>query len=81
MFSEAGREPDTLKLSYIDSRGFWLDVDVDTYRSKRRVKADVVRRLRDLGADRLIVGVPLYRTEAIEPMLDAAAELWSVAEE
>ena len=36
---------------------------------------DTLARLRDLGADRMIVGMPLFRMADAEPMLDAVAEL------
>jgi probable F420-dependent oxidoreductase len=74
-FDDAGRDPASLMVTFLDSRGFWLDVDVETYRAKRRVSFDVVKKVRDLGADRLVVGMPLFRTSDIEPMLDAVAEL------
>lgn len=74
-FAEAGRDPASLQLTFMDSRGFWLDVDTDTYKTKRRVKRATVERVRDLGADRLIVGMPLFTVDTIEPMLDAVAEL------
>jgi alkanesulfonate monooxygenase SsuD/methylene tetrahydromethanopterin reductase-like flavin-dependent oxidoreductase (luciferase family) len=74
-FDDAGRDPASLRVTFLDSRGFWLDVDVETYRAKRRVALDVVKKVRDLGADRLVVGMPRFRTTDIEQMLDAVAEL------
>ena len=78
-FADAGRDPTSLRLTFIDSAGFWKDVSVDQFRERRRIGAGVVRRVRDLGADRLIVGMPLYRMDDVEPMLDAVAELIDIA--
>jgi hypothetical protein len=39
----------------------------------------VVKQVRDLGADRLVVGMPLFRSDDIEPMLDAVTELFPAA--
>ncbi len=78
-FADAGRDPRSLKVTYVDSRGYWRDVDVETFRSRRRLPVDTVKRVRDLGADRLVIGMPLYREELMEPMLDAVLELAEAA--
>lgn len=72
-WADAGRAG-APRLTFIDI-GFWNDVDVRTYRERVRVRPDTLARLRDLGADRVIVGMPLFRIEDAEPMLDAVAEL------
>ena len=46
-----------------------------TVRETTRVSPATLARLRELGADRMIVGMPLFRTGDAEPMLDAVAEL------
>jgi probable F420-dependent oxidoreductase len=74
-FADAGRDPASLRVTFIDSRGLWVDVDVETYRARRRLSIDMVKCIRDLGADRVVVGMPLFRPDMMEPMLDAVAEL------
>jgi probable F420-dependent oxidoreductase len=77
-WANAGRDPAALRLSFIDT-GFWKDVDVATFRDKVRIAPATLTRLHELGADRVIVGMPLFRIEDAEHMLDAVAELIAVA--
>jgi probable F420-dependent oxidoreductase len=74
MWAGAGRDPDALRLTFMDT-GFWKDVTVDKFRDRLRIAPSLLLRLQDLGADRVIVGMPLFRTGDIEPMLDAVADL------
>lgn len=74
LWAAAGRRPDDLRLSFIDT-GFWADVDVRHYRDEVRLAPRVLDQLRALGADRVIVGMPLFRLGDAEPMLDEVAEL------
>jgi probable F420-dependent oxidoreductase len=68
------RPESELRTTFIDT-GFWKDVSVQQYRKHVRISPSTVSRLRELGADRLIVGVPNFQAEFAEPMLDAVAEL------
>lgn len=79
LWADAGKDPAGLRLTFIDT-GFWNDVTVDTFRETARVAPATLIRLRELGADRMIVGMPLFRTGDAEPMLDAVAELIALAE-
>ena len=72
LWEQAGRDPAALRLTFIDS-GFWKDVDARRYRDEVMIKPDVLLRLRDLGADRVIVGMPMFRLDDVEPMLDSVA--------
>ena len=71
---EALRPESELRTTFIDT-GFWKDVSVQQYRKHVPISPSTVSRLRELGADRLIVGVPNFQAEFAEPMLDAVAEL------
>jgi probable F420-dependent oxidoreductase len=75
----AGKDPAALRLTFIDT-GFWEDLTVEKFRETTRVAPATLARLRELGADRMIVGMPLFRTGDAEPMLDAVAELIALAE-
>jgi len=71
---EALRPESELRTTFIDT-GFWKDVSVQQYRKHVRISPLTVSQLRELGADRLIVGVPHFQAEFAEAMLDAVAEL------
>lgn len=73
-WAAAGRDRASLRLSFMDT-GFFADVDVQRYRDEVRITPQVLDRLRELGADRVIVGMPLFRVRDVEPMLDEAASL------
>lgn len=75
-WASAGRSPAEPRITFIDT-GFWKDVSVQDYRERVRISPSTVARLRDLGTERLIVGVPHFHADSAEPMLDAAAELMS----
>jgi probable F420-dependent oxidoreductase len=79
VWADAGKDPTALRLTFIDT-GFWKDVTVEEFRESVRVGPAALTRLRALGADRMIVGMPLFRTGDAEPMLDAVAELIALAE-
>lgn len=55
--------------------GFWADVDVRRYRDEVRITPQLLDRLRELGADRVIIGMPLFRLTDVETMLDEVANL------
>lgn len=61
-------------LTVIDS-GFWADIDVEAFRVRTVRTATTISSLNELGADRLIVGMPLFRKTDAEPMLDIVATL------
>lgn len=73
LWEQAGRNPDALRLTFIDS-GFWKDVGVARYRDNVRITVDALLRLRDLGADRVIIGMPMFCLDDVEPMLDVVAD-------
>ena len=70
----AAARGDHPRLTFVDT-GFWSDVDVETFRSRTTATARLLTRLEDLGADRLIVGMPWFRRADAEPMLDVVAML------
>jgi probable F420-dependent oxidoreductase len=74
VWASAGRDPAQLRLSFMDT-GFFADVDVQRYRDEVRITPRVLERLREIGADRVIVDMPLFRLRDVEPMLDEVAEL------
>lgn len=77
-WERAGRDPLSLRLTFIDS-GFWKDVDVERFRDEVMIKADVLHRLRVLGADRVIIGMPMFRRDDVEQMLDVVASAIELA--
>jgi alkanesulfonate monooxygenase SsuD/methylene tetrahydromethanopterin reductase-like flavin-dependent oxidoreductase (luciferase family) len=74
VWAAAGRDPAQLRLSFMDT-GFFADVDVRRYRDEVRITPRLLDRLRELGADRVIVGMPLFRLRDVEAMLDEVANL------
>lgn len=71
-WERAGRDPASLRLTLIDS-GFWKDVDVPRYRTDVARKRAVLERVRDLGVDRVIIGMPMFRLDDVERTLDIVA--------
>jgi probable F420-dependent oxidoreductase len=57
------------RLTFIDT-GFWTDISPEVYRGHLQGLVPTIKRLVDAGGERVIVGLPLFRTEDAEPMLD-----------
>lgn len=70
---DAGRTT-PLQTTFIDT-GFWSDIDVAAFTRRTLRTTEVVPRLADVGAGRLIVGMPMFRLDDVEPMLDLVATL------
>ncbi len=62
------------RITLIDS-GFWADIDMDKFHRRITRLSELVPRLADLGAERLIVGMPMFRLDDVEQKLDVIAGL------
>jgi probable F420-dependent oxidoreductase len=67
-WAEAGRSG-TPRLTFIDT-GFWTDLDVNAYRDYLQSLAPKLERLAGIGGERVILGMPLFRMDDAERMLD-----------
>lgn len=67
----------TPRLTFIDT-GFWTDIGVEDYRDYLHALVPTLESLAQAGGERVILGMPLFRMDDAERMLDQLCDATAI---